>query len=209
MQVGMDKITAFGEVFENEGHRFSKPARISAQCAADVRKYNSVVTTTSNGVKNFSSIMAPLRAVMYSDDDWQWNQPEQLAFDLLKELACASNLLHGHDPALPSEMFPEPPGTGGGGCYIRQLQPYPDKKGSRYAPLLYDAFSIHEAQRSYRTYKRELKAIVTFCEKYQHCLNGPITSTIFIDHETTRRLPHSSRRRHLCTLADHLMRTEH
>lgn len=63
-----------------------------------------------------------------------------------------------------------------------ELQPYPDKKASRYVRLLYDAFSFNEAKRNYGTYKRELKAIVTFCDKYQHWLTSLITSTIFTDH---------------------------
>lgn len=66
---------------------------------------------------------------MSSDDHWQWKQSEQLAFDLPKELACASGLLHGDEPALPSEVLSGASGTGGDD-FIRQLQPYPDEKAA-------------------------------------------------------------------------------
>ena len=43
---------------------------------------------------------------------------------------------------------------------------------------MYDSFIFTVLERNYDTYKRELKAIVTFTKKYAYILLGPKTSTI-------------------------------
>ncbi|KAM3416687.1 hypothetical protein BST61_g8278 [Cercospora zeina] len=50
-------------------------------------------------------------------------------------------------------------------------------------PILYDSFTFPTTERSYDTYKRELKAVVTFAEKHAPMSNGPQKSTIMTDHE--------------------------
>lgn len=64
-----------------------------------------------------------------------------------------------------------------GGCVIRQFQ------DGKWVPLLYDSFLFNPAERNCDTYKRELRVMVTMCEKHHHILRGAETSSVYTDHK--------------------------
>ena len=60
------------------------------------------------------------------------------------------------------ELFSDPSAFAAG-CFVRQLQ------DGKWVPLAYGSFSFSAPERNYDTYKRELKALVSFRER--GCLN--------------------------------------
>lgn len=183
MEIGVSQISALGELHEVGGKISIKPERVKTILewpipadASGVRSFLGVVATTRRWVKNYSEMARPLSRLTGTKEDWKWGQAEQVAFDLLRNKCARAGCLFGWIPHLPVKMYFDASGFAIG-CYICQ------EVDGVSRPLFYDSQTLTPAERKYDTYKRELKAMVTFGKKHAFMLQGSQTSTMFTDHK--------------------------
>ncbi|PPJ53210.1 hypothetical protein CBER1_11916 [Cercospora berteroae] len=183
VKIGVSEMLALGEIHHIGGKISPKPQRVqkildwpTPQTQTDVRSFMGSILMCRQWIKNFAEIARPLTRLQSNKVEWRWEGAEELAFTLLKNKAATTILLHGWDPALPIEMYVDA-SKFAAGCYIRQ------KQNGVYVPLLYDSFTFTPTERNYDTYKRELKAMVVFCEKHGHMLQNSQKSIVWTDHQ--------------------------
>lgn len=174
------RVQALGEDHEIGGRVSLKPSRIEKiidwpvpQTQTEVRSFLGTVQTTRRWVKGFAEIARPLQRLC-GKVEWRWEEAEELSFNLLRHVCASKAAMFGWDPKLPVNLYSDASGFAAG-CFISQVQDGEER------PLYYDSFVFLPAERNYDTYKRELRAIVGFCTKFRHFLEGPITSTIHTD----------------------------
>lgn len=183
IKIGMAKIIALGEVHEVGGRINIKPDRVKLLLGwplptetTDIRSFLGTAATTRRWVKNYSEVGRPLSRLTGSKVPFSWGEAEQVSFDLLRNLCATAGSRHGWIPHLPCNMYTDA-SKFAMGCYLSQ-----HVDNVEY-PLFYDSMLFTQSEQNYDTYKRELKAIVTFVKKHGHYLQGPQTSTIYTDHK--------------------------
>ncbi|OQO11727.1 hypothetical protein B0A48_03454 [Cryoendolithus antarcticus] len=183
VKIGLGEVVALGELHMAGGRVAPKPERVrvlldwpECQNPSDIRSFLGTSVSTRPWIKNYTELARPLQRLVQLKVDWRWEEAEQLSFITIKNLAATTALMFGFDPAHGVEMFVDASGSGGG-AFIRQLQ------NGRMVPIAYDAFAFTPTEQNYDTYKRELKAMVTFAEKHSHMLMGPTKSIIWTDHK--------------------------
>lgn len=144
--------------------------------AKGVRSFLGTIGKNKKYIKNYSEIARPLFRLLGSKVPFRWDQAESVSFEMIKARFVKTISVYGWIPTLPSHMYVDSSGFGVG-CYVCQLQ------NGEWRPILYDSVLLTKSERNYDTYKRELKAIVTFAKKYSFMLQGYQTSVIFTDHQ--------------------------
>lgn len=182
MMIGMDKLVALGEMHEVGGKMTVRPERVRRilewpvpGCQGDVRSFLGTVATTRRWVKNFGEISRPLTRLT-GKVEWRWDKAEEASFGLLRIQCSIAGSRFGLIHTLPVDVFVDASGYSMG-CFIAQ---WVDKE---MRPLFYDSQMFTPAERNYDTYKKELKAIVTFVKKHGYMLQGEKTSTVWTDHK--------------------------
>ncbi|CAL9213088.1 unnamed protein product, partial [Arabidopsis halleri] len=126
--------------------------------------------------KDFSTVAAPLTAVIKKNIPFSWGAPQEAAFSTLKD-----RLTHAPVLALPDfeEMFEvECDASGLGiGAVLHQ----------RKKPVAFFSEKLSGATLNYPTYDKELYALVRALETWQHYLLSK-EFIIHTDHETLKHL---------------------
>jgi hypothetical protein len=153
-----------------------------------VQSFLGTISITRQWVKNFSEITRPLSNLLLKDQPFEWGSQQQASFDLLKAHCSEVVETYRVDFSCPVRLYSDASKYTRGYC-ITQLRPNPlplDGQQSEKpieVPILFDSFVFSSTQCNYRTYKRELCAIVEFCHKYRHYFFSKESSIIFTDHK--------------------------
>src|ERR1700677_1467419 len=100
-------------------------------------------------VKYFAKIATPLNHLMRKDQEWKWDEDEELAFNDLKERFTSELILHYPDPSKPLRVEADSSGFATGGV-LRVLED--DQKGHPSACI---SKSLNEVKRNHELYDRE------------------------------------------------------
>ncbi len=183
VEIGSDKVVALGVLHQIGGRLDLKPDRVrviaewpTPQNASDIRSFNGTIASARRWVKNFADIGRPLSRLTGKKVPWHWGEAEQVSFDLLRNLCAAAACRHGWTKTHPVQMFVDA-SKFAIGCYIVQVIDGVTR------PIFYDSQLLSPPERNYDTYKRELKAIVTFVTKHGHMMQHPELSTVWTDHK--------------------------
>ena len=152
-----------------------------------VRAFLGVVGITRRWVKNFSELARPLNRLT-GKVDWQWGEPEQLSFEILRIKCSVATSIHGLDIKSVCHIYTDASLHGAGMCITQFRRPeeaFCNSSGSQLieVPITYDSFAFSATQKLYPTYKKELCAVVKFCVKYDYLCKHPYnTSIVHTDH---------------------------
>ena len=127
-------------------------------------------------MKDFSTIAAPLTAIIKKDVKFEWGEAQEKAFQLLKHKLTHPPLL-----SLPSfdktfEIECDASGVGIGAVLIQEER-----------PITYFSEKLNGAALNYPTYDKELYTLIRALETWQHYLR-PKEFVIHTDHETLKHL---------------------
>lgn len=179
--IGMTRVKALGEMHEIGGRVRIKPATAEKiknwprpQEFSGVREFLGTCQSTRKWTEGYTEMARPLTRLT-GNVDWVWNESEELSFQLMRKLCAISATLFSWNPQLAIQMFSDASGFGGG-CYIRQLQ------NGEWRLIVYDSFTFNKSERNYDTYRRELRAIVYFGQKFAHMMRCDDIS-IWTDHK--------------------------
>jgi len=129
-------------------------------------------------IKDFSRIAKPLHELTKKDEQWEWNEKRQAAFDQLKEAFVSSPVLVAPDTAKPFRLETDASNFAVGAVLSQE------GADGKWHPVAYFSKALNEAERNYEIYDKELGAIVKSLEEYQHLLEGAETPVeILTDHK--------------------------
>jgi hypothetical protein len=127
-------------------------------------------------IQDFAKLARPLNDLTHKDVKWDWGQPQQEAFDVLKTAFTSKPILVNWDPDRPTRIKVDASGFATGGVF---LQKYDDVL---WHPVSYRSESMTEAERNYEIYNQELLAIIQALEDCHHFLEG-LHFEIISDHK--------------------------
>ena len=148
-----------------------------------VRAFLGTIGITRRWVKNFSELARPLSRLT-GKVDFRWTQAEQFSFEILRVKCSTQSSMHGIDLSHEVHFYTDASGFGAG-LAVTQYQTTQSAKGFSLVevPIIYDSFTFNVSQRKYPTYKKELCALVKFCQKYDYLCKHPyLTTIIHTDH---------------------------
>ena len=144
--------------------------------AAQVRSFHGLAGFYRRFVKDFSTIAAPLTAVIKKHVGFKWGQSQEEAFQSIKAKLTNPPLLALPNFDKPFEVECDASGMGIGAVLMQ------DKR-----PIAYFSEKLSEAPLNYPTYDKELYALVRALETWQHYLL-PREFVVHTDHESLKFL---------------------
>ena len=113
---------------------------------------------------------------------------------MLRKGCVRATAVHGLDLSEPVHLYTDASSRAAGLC-VTQFRPAEKAattekcKGKDVeVPILFDSFTFNPTQRLYPTYKKELCALVKFCDKYDYLCKHPYRTTVI--HTDHRPLVH-------------------
>ncbi|XP_027156432.1 uncharacterized protein LOC113757267, partial [Coffea eugenioides] len=157
----------------------------------EVRSFHGLASFYRRFVKDFSTIAAPLTAVIKKNEPFVWRDAQVRAFQMLKHQLTHAPLL-----ALPcfDKMFEiecDASGVGIGAVLMQEGK-----------PIAYFSEKLNGAVLNYSTYDKELYSLIRALETWQHYLR-PREFVIHTDHESLKHIKsqHKLNKRHVRWIA--------
>ncbi|CAA7026197.1 unnamed protein product [Microthlaspi erraticum] len=141
-----------------------------------VKSFHGLASFYRRFVRDFSTVAAPLTAVIKKNVPFHWVETQKLAFKTLKERLTQSPVLALPDFEVMFEVECDASGLGLG-AVLQQ----------RGRPVAYFSEKLSGATLNYPTYDKELYALVRALETWQHYLLSK-EFVIHTDHETLKHL---------------------
>lgn len=102
-KIKADEIQIFGNIYNKYGVH-PDPSKVQAIAdiapptnTTELQSYLGMITYLASYIPRLSEHTAPLRQLLHSDVELQWNPEQQVAFTKLKELICSGNALFYFD----------------------------------------------------------------------------------------------------------------
>ncbi|WZY99291.1 hypothetical protein YC2023_071620 [Brassica napus] len=153
----------------------------SPTTVGEVRSFHGLAGFYRRFVKDFSTLAAPLTEIIKKDVGFKWEEAQEAAFQLLKEMLTQSPLLILPDFSKTFEIECDASGIGIGAVLMQ------DKR-----PIAYFSEKLSGATLNYATYDKELYALVRALQTWQHYL-WPKEFVIHTDHESLKYLKGQSK----------------
>ena len=132
-----------------------KPSRVS-----ELKSFLGLINYYAKFLPNLATVLAPLYKLLSSTQPWQWRKEQQEAFDRVKELLTAPNLLAHYDDKKPLVLACDASPYGVGAV----LSHVDDDKLER--PIAYASRSLHSAEQKYSQLDKEALAILFGVSKF-------------------------------------------
>ena len=149
------EITWMGHVLTSEGGMRPDPAKVAAvreyPAPTDVpslKRFLGMVSFLSRYIPNVSHLLAPLRALTQSRNEWSWSHVCQDAFDTVKMLLTSAPVLKFYDPHSPATVQCDASSYGLGAVLLQGGQ-----------PVTYCSRSLTSCEIAYSQLEKELLAI--------------------------------------------------
>ena len=147
-------------------------------CVKDVRSFLGFGNFYWKFIPGFSTLVAPLNALLKKDTMFQWTEETQRSFDSLKQKLTSSPVLTMPDQTRPFQIECDASKYASGAVLTQQ-----DNNGNRH-PVAFLSKTFNKTEQNYEIYDRELLAIIRALEEWQHYIQGSgHTMVIYSDHQ--------------------------
>jgi hypothetical protein len=140
-------------------------------------------------VKNFSQIAMPLTELLKTENKFQWGEPQQTAFSLLKNAISSAPVLTIPDVSLPYVVTTDASGFAVGATLSQDQE-------NGLQPIAFISHKMNDHEKNYPVHEQELLAVVVALKEWRHYLHGR-RFRVITDHQSLRYLstqPHLSPR---------------
>ena len=169
--IGVKELIFLGDLITAEGIK-PDPAKISAikniprpQSKQDVQRFLGMVTYLAKWVPELSEKSAPLRQLLNQKVQWDWAQPQEESWKLLKEMVSSYPVLQFYDPSLPTKISTDA-SKDGLGAVLLQLH------GEMWKPVSFASRALLDAEKNYAQIEKELLSIVYGCQRFHQFIHG-------------------------------------
>jgi hypothetical protein len=148
------------------------------QDVSEVRKVLGFMNFYRRFIPNYANKARPLNDLLKKNLPFAWKEPQETAFQALKQEFAKQPVLRMPDPLKPFTVECDA-SKWATGAVLRQK----DENGD-WHPCGYISHSFSPAERNYQIYDRELLAIIRALDAWRHYLLGsPHEVTVFTDHK--------------------------
>lgn len=166
------EVEYLGCVISN-GELKPSPQKVSAvlnfptlQNVHDVRKFLGLASYFRKFIKNFAQKAKPLTLLTKLSTPWIWDQPQQTAFEQLKQELSKGPVLALFNDKFDTQLHTDASKKGLGAIL---LQKQIDEK---WKPVMYMSQQTSQCESNYHSYELETLAIVKACRKFRNYLYG-------------------------------------
>ena len=168
----LPQVEYLGHIISEEGLRPSaskvraiKEAPVPSSLS-ELKSFLGLVNYYSKFLSNAATILAPLYKLLKNSESWQWNNEQQVAFEKIKEMLTAPNLLVHFDESKPLMLSCDASPYGVGAVLSHVYADQLDK------PIAYASRSLNTVERKYSQLDKEALAILFGVSKFHHYLYG-------------------------------------
>ena len=128
-------------------------------------------------IKGFAKIAKPLTKLT-GNNDWNWTEIQQTAFEELKTETTSERMLIIPQPGKPFRME-----TDVSDFTIAAILSQEDNEG-RWRPVAFMSKALNDAERNYKIYDKEMLAMMKGFYEWAHYLKGnEATTEVLTDHQ--------------------------
>ena len=189
VEFNMDKCEFKVKEVVFHGHKFSKdgmspdPAKVDAinnmpppTNVTELRRVLGMANWLGAYVPHLATVTQPLNRLLKTDSEWVWGNPQQEAFQQMKQLLTTSPVLAYYDPAKPTTVMADASSYGLGAVLMQQ-------HGERSKPVAYASRTLTPCEQRYAQIEKELLSITWACDKFRRYLVGLPVVQIVTDHK--------------------------
>ena len=160
-------ITFVGHTFTQDGLKpdTEKTSAIRnmpiPQNVADLQRFLGMTNYLQKYIENYSEKTAALRELLHHDVVWSWEEPQQRAFDILKQDLSNPPVLAYFDPTKPVILSVDASKSGLGAACLQND-----------TPIAFASRSLSETETRYAQIEKELLAAVFACKKFHDFVYG-------------------------------------
>ena len=175
------KMSFLGHIISGDGLR-ADPGKIKSILefptpgnVTELQRFNGMVNQLAKFLPNLAVINEPLRQLLRKDNQWVWDQPQEIAFNILKEKLTSTEVLAHYDTNKPCIVASDASQNGIGAVLLQV-----DDQGNR-RPVSYASHSLTPAEKNYAVIEKEALAATWTCERFSDYVLG-INFTLETDH---------------------------
>ncbi len=176
------QVKFLGHVIDQDGIR-PDPDKVKAirsvqppNNVGDVRRFLGMVNHLSKFSPNLAEKTQPLRELLHKTNQWMWGEPQQQAFQEIKQALMSSPVLAFFDPNCETVVSADASSHGLGAVLV---QKQPD---GEFKPISYISRSLSATEQRYAQIEKEALAFTWACERFSDYLLG-LTFHIHTDHK--------------------------
>ena len=163
IHVDPDKVKAI--------RKFPAPTNIT-----ELQRFMGMVNQLAKFIPSLADGNAPLRHLLCKDTAWVWDQPQQSAFEQIKELLTSPPVLAHYDPKRPTVIAANASNTAIGAVLLQT-----QGDGSR-RPVCFISCSLSNTEKNYAVIEKEALAATWACERFSDYVLG-LDFTVETDHK--------------------------
>ena len=132
----------------------------------DVRRFLGMANQMSKFSPNLANMTQPLRELLIKGNQWVWDEPQQRAFQQIKEALITSPVLALFDPNLETVVSADASSYGLGAVLLQKQQ------SGELKPVAYISRSMTPTEQRYAQIEKEALAFTWACERLADYLIG-------------------------------------
>ena len=136
---------------------------LSLQSEEELQRFLGMVNYFSQFIPKQSEITAPLRQLLKKEATWTWSHEHTQSVERLKGILSSQPVLKFFDPTKPVKLQVDTSKSGLGACILQ------DEHSIAYASK-----SLIPAEENYSQIKKEVLAVVFWCERFSHYVYGQL-----------------------------------
>ena len=167
LQLKVDSVVYMGHIVSRNGIS-PDPSKVRAikdfttpSSREDLMRFNGMATYVSRYIPNFAEVTFPYRQLLKKDAPWTWAEPQQKAFDTVKQLISTAPVLGYYDQRKPLVIQTDASSKGLGSCLMQDGH-----------PISFASRALTDCETRYAQIEKELLAIVFACEKFNNYVYG-------------------------------------
>lgn len=175
------KVNYLGHVLSDKGLQ-PDPAKIEAvkgfpvpKTVKNVRQFLGLAGYYRRFIKDFAKIAKPLTKLLQKDQDFDWNEKSQLAFEDLKQMLCKAPILQFPNVLKPYNVTTDASGYAVGGVLSQG-------EIGKDLPIAYTSRVLRGPELKYEVYEKEALAVIHSVKTFRSYLYGT-KFTVLTDHQ--------------------------
>jgi len=132
----------------------------------DVQRFLGLANFYRRFVEGFSKIAAPMNKLLWKDQEWEWKEEQQKAFEELKVRFTTNPILITADPEKPLRVESDASDFATGAVLSMKC------KDDKWRPCAFYSKSLNDVESNYDVHDKEMMGIIRALEAWRHHLEG-------------------------------------